>query len=187
MKNAIISIAVFPGNSNILVADVSDWDVKWPERPESECRDPYPIPELFVDGERYVVAGWPDWPSVAAPGDTNDGWAVVSSFIDKGTRFGSDRKFYDCNSHTELLKMKVVDGPWPGTFGYSGDRPSRPDRALSHTRQLCALVSQVRASCIRGDQARRLQVLFPCRPSGVGEPDGVPVREPGHEQPADAS
>ena len=115
----------FPGNSNILVADVSDWDVKWPERPESECRDPYPIPELFIDGERQVIAGWPDWPTVAAPGDTNGGWAVVSSFVDKGSRFGSDGKYYDCNSHDDLFKMNTVESPWPGTFGYSGERPSR--------------------------------------------------------------
>ena len=38
----------FPGNSNILVADVSDWNVKWPERPKSECRDPYPIPDKVI-------------------------------------------------------------------------------------------------------------------------------------------
>ena len=114
-----------PARPGVLVADVSDWRPAWPERPTKEWRGPYPIPEVYVDGERFTIAGWPDWPTVSAPGDTNGGWSVVAKFVDMGTRYGSDRKFYDCNSHRELAKMTVVDAPWPGTFGYSGDRPSR--------------------------------------------------------------
>ena len=107
-----------PERPGVLAADISAWKLQWPKRPKGECRDPYPIPELFVDGERCEPAGWPDWPTVAAPGDTHGGWSVIASFPDMGTRTGS-------GSVTDAGKRLKVEKPRGGTFGYSGDRPSR--------------------------------------------------------------
>ena len=98
-----------------LVADVSAWNVKWPEAGRQEYRDPYPIPEVYVDGERCEPAGWPDSPSVAAPCDTNGGWTVITSFVDEGTR----------GVNTGASGADNASGPRGGTFGYSVDRPSR--------------------------------------------------------------
>jgi hypothetical protein len=113
-----------PAHPGVMVADVSAWKLEWPKPPRSECREPYPIPEIYVDGERYEPAGWPDWPTVAAPGDTNGGWTVITSFPDMGTRSGT-------GSVGDAGKRFKVEKPRGGTFGYEGDRPSRWTNAKS--------------------------------------------------------
>lgn len=107
-----------PDRPGVLVADVSAWKIKWPGVGKSEYRNPYPIPEVYVDGERCEPAGWPDWPTVAAPGDTNGGWSVITSFVDAGT-------WRNSGSVTDAGRSRKVSGRRGGTFGYAGDRPSR--------------------------------------------------------------
>ena len=111
-----------PSRPGVLVADVSAWKLAWPRPPAKECRDPYPIPEVYVDGERFEPAGWPDWPTVAAPGDTNCGWTVITSFPDMGTRSNTG-SVVDAGTNAASGK------PRGGTFGYAGDRPSRWTKA----------------------------------------------------------
>lgn len=86
----------------VLVADLSATDLWLGDDPKGEFRVP-PVPGLFVDGKRMTAACWP-----------NEGWDTIAKFIDPGTAKGDG-----------LSGKKIVEPTRGGTFGYSGDRPSR--------------------------------------------------------------
>ena len=94
--------------ANILAADLSALKVWLGDAPKGEFRAPMPIPELFVDGVRMKAAQWP-----------NEGWATIAKFIDHGT------KNNDGSVGDSLGGKKAKPVRRGGTFGYSGDRPSR--------------------------------------------------------------
>ena len=86
----------------VLVADLSSANLWMGDDPKGEFRVP-PVPDLFVDGRRMTVASWP-----------NEGWDTIAKFIDPGT---------------DIAAKKRKESPRGGTFGYSGDRPSRWTKA----------------------------------------------------------
>ena len=95
--------------ANILVTDLAALNAWLGDAPKGEFRAPMPIPELFVDGVRMKAAQWP-----------NDGWATIAKFIDQGTK-NNDGSVGDSLGGAKKDKPKRRGG----TFGYSGDRPSR--------------------------------------------------------------
>ena len=98
--------------AQVLVADLSSVNVWLGDVPKREFRAPMPIPDLFVDGVRMTPARWP-----------NEGWATVERFIDPGT------KNNDGSVGDSLNGRKAQVQPRGGTFGYSGNRPSRWTKA----------------------------------------------------------
>lgn len=62
-----------------------------------------PVPHVIVDGQMMTPATWP-----------NEGWAKIAAFVDQGTT--------SSNGNTPQKSGELRRG---GTFGYSGDRPTR--------------------------------------------------------------
>lgn len=99
-----------PWKDGIVVADISDLGVACPDehRIRGVKNSPPPVPEVFVDGRRLVMASWPN------AGE----WATFTNFVKKGA--GWDVKS-PTNKHGKAWSN--------GVFGYDGDRPSRWTKA----------------------------------------------------------
>ena len=99
-----------PWRDGILVADIADLNVRYPS--EREIRGvgsmPVPVPEIFVDGERYVTADWPN------AGE----WSTFTNFVVRGIDRG-----------TKSPTNKFGKAWSNGVFGYDGDRPARWTKA----------------------------------------------------------
>jgi hypothetical protein len=82
---------------SVLAADLTALSItelgQFPDR----YQEPPVVPELFCDGQRMTLAGWP-----------NDGWAHVAKVIESGP-----------------APWRNHQSDQPGTFEYDGDRPSR--------------------------------------------------------------
>ena len=95
-----------PWRDGILVADIADLKVPCPTRQQIQgvIWMPIPVPEVFVDGERYATADWPN------AGE----WSTFTNFVVRGAGRGT-------TSPTNKLGKAWSNG----VFGYDGDRPSR--------------------------------------------------------------
>ena len=92
--------------NGILVADIADLGVRFPDRTKilGVRQSPPPVPEVFVDGARYEMASWPN----------DRQWTTFTNIVTVGAGWA------DKDGTNKLGRLNV-----PGTFGYDGDRPSR--------------------------------------------------------------
>ena len=92
--------------NGILVADIADLGVRFPDRTKilGVRQSPPPVPEVFVDGTRYEMASWPN----------DRQWTTFTNIVTVGAGWA------DKDVTNKLGRLNV-----PGTFGYDGDRPSR--------------------------------------------------------------
>ena len=105
MKMRLVS----PARQAVVWADLDA--VNLPRIPlfRDNFRPPLAVPELFFNGQRMALAGWP-----------NDGWATIKSIVDKGTMksTGSVSDAADPN------KPRTRENRG-GIFTYEGNRPAR--------------------------------------------------------------
>ena len=96
---------------HVLVADLAPYKISYWSARTREFRQPTPLPEVFIDGQRLTPAQWPN----------GNQWTTISKFIDKGTQDND-------GSVSQGLGVSRK-GPKPaakgGIFAYEGDRPSR--------------------------------------------------------------
>lgn len=102
--------------SAVVCADMNALSLPKPAQLRDNFAMPLAVPELFFDGRRMPMAGWP-----------NDGWATIERIVDMGTmkHTGSASDAVDPN------KERPKDNRG-GVFTYEGDHPARwkPDRGL---------------------------------------------------------
>ena len=79
-------------------------------------RLPFAVPELFFDGRRMPMAGWP-----------NEGWATIERIVDMGTMKDTGAVSDAADPNKERPKENRG-----GVFTYEGDRPARwkPDTGV---------------------------------------------------------
>ena len=102
--------------SQVLCADLNALGVPKTPPPKDSFRMPFPVQELFFNGQRMTLACWP-----------NEGWATIKTIIDPGTM----RNNGSVSDSADPNKPRPKENRG-GVFTYEGDRPSRwhPEQGL---------------------------------------------------------
>lgn len=100
----------------VLCADLNTLGIPNPPKARDSFRLPFAVPELFFDGRRMPMAGWP-----------NDGWATIERIVDEGTRKNSGA----ASDAADPNKPRPKENRG-GIFTYEGDGPARwkPDTGV---------------------------------------------------------
>ena len=102
--------------SQVVCADLNALGVPRSPPPRDSFRMPFPVQELFFNGQRMMLACWP-----------NEGWATIQTIIDPGTM----RNNGSVSDSADPNKPRPKENRG-GVFTYEGDRPSRwhPEQGL---------------------------------------------------------